>query len=833
MAKVGIEQTKTYWIIKWQVLFYILFSWLCREVSSQLVYSIFEEISKDSNIGNIANDLGLNIKELSFRKIRIVSRLSEKYFNVNREDGNLYITGRIDRETLCGTAATCFLTFDAVVENPLNVYHVKVEIQDINDNPPRFSQETFQVDIIESTSPGARIALHSARDLDVGINSLQNYKLSSNQHFTLGKKTSSDGSKIPELVLEKSLDRETQNTYELILTAFDGGNPIQTGTALVRIFVTDSNDNFPVFSQELYKVILNEDTPINSIVLRLNATDKDEGSNAKISYNFSNIQENVLHTFSIDTNTGEIKTTEKLDFELIRIYEISVEAKDGGGLVSHSEIVIEIIDANDNTPEIIITSISNPILENSVPGTVVALINVHDQDTEENGEVDCEITDTYPFQLISSSGSYYKIVTMRALDREKLSCYNITIFATDKGTPPLSTSKVLRFEIADVNDNPPVFEKSAYVSYVPENNLPGASIFNIFASDIDNNENAQIVYSIYYTNMEEIPKSSYFSINSLTGTVYAQRSFDYEQHREFEIQIMAKDNGSPSLSSNTTLKICVEDQNDNAPKILYPLQGNDGSAVFEMVPFDAEQGSLVTKVVAVDEDSGHNAWLSYRFVQVPEKSNFIIGRHTGEIRTSRAFQEKDALRQRIVVMVKDNGYPSLSATVALSLVVAESFQQLIPIVSNQSNESDTQSSLQFYLVIALALISFLFVLTVLLAIVSNCKKTKSSAFNSLSTNIYSQVDPRFLSKYNNGTLPLPYSYDVCVALDSSESDFAFLKTTQNVPIASLIDADDSGIGNDNIKETLPTSNLMESELKMILTCYVIRKNCNCTGLSIF
>uniref|UniRef100_A0A8C5QQ40 Cadherin domain-containing protein n=1 Tax=Leptobrachium leishanense TaxID=445787 RepID=A0A8C5QQ40_9ANUR len=802
--------------IRWQVLFSFLFSWLCHSVSAQLHYSIPEEMRKDSVIANIAKDLGLDINQLLLRKFRIASRVSEKYFSVNIDNGNLYIKDRIDRETLCVTESPCLLTFDAVVENPLNIFTVNIEIQDINDNSPIFSHDVFSLKIPETTIPGTNFILQNAEDPDIGINSVQTYKLSDNQHFTLSEKTSTDGSKYLELVLEKTLDRETQNIHELILTAMDGGNPVKSGSILINIVIADVNDNFPIFTQNIYKVSVSENTPINSTLLHVTATDQDEGSNAQITYSFIKTSGNTVYNdiFSIDAANGEIKSKRKLDFETLRNYEIPIQAKDGGGLAAHSKVLLEILDENDNAPEISIASLTSPISEDSEPGTFIGLIEVHDQDSGENGEIDCIILGKLPFQLILSSSRYYKIITTDSMDREKEPFYSITVLANDRGSPSLSTTKTIKLDISDVNDNPPVFQKSTYVAYVPENNLPGASIYSIQASDIDSGDNAKVIYSISTTISEEIAISSYLSMNIETGVLYAQRSFDYEQHKEFQIQVIAKDNGSPPMSNNATLIIHIMDQNDNAPIILYPSTENDGLTFFEVVPFGLEGGSIITKVVAVDADSGHNALLSYHFIHGSEASPFSISQNTGEIRTAHIFQQKDVLKYKPVVLVKDNGIPAFSATVTLSFIVAENFKEVVPKFSEEFNAEDSPPNLQMYLVIALALISFLFILSVMMVIISKCKQSKSPpTLGSLSTNLYSPVDPRMFSQYNNGTLSLPYSYNVCVALDTSESDFTFLKPNPNVPIDNLIDTDYSEHVNENLTEPMASDCLVKVSVK--------------------
>ncbi|KAG9490992.1 hypothetical protein GDO78_006374, partial [Eleutherodactylus coqui] len=592
-------------------------------------------MKRGSVIGNVAKDLGLSVKELADRKFQLILKAKKQYFNVNFENGDLLVSERLDRETLCGIKSICFINIEAVIESPLTFYTITIEIQDVNDNAPIFSENNFEVEISELTSPGARFALGNAQDPDLGTNSVQSYTLSGNENFGLGEKITTDGIKYPEIILEKSLDREKQSFYELILTALDGGNPQKSSTATVKIVVQDFNDNLPMFSQDTYHIRLQENAAIGSLVIQLNATDEDEGSNAQITYSFSHISDNARQLFTIDSLNGDIKVLGNLDYETSENYEMTVVAKDGGGQVTHCKVSVQLIDVNDNAPEITMKSISPSIPEDSPPGTVIALLNVRDFDSGINGEVVCHISDTLAFQLIPSSSSYYKLVTAGTMDRERTPSYNVTIQCMDSGSPSLSTNKTFHLNISDVNDNAPVFEKMNYILYIGENNQPGTSIHTIRASDSDCDENGKITYNVLNSNVEEIPVSSYVSINSMTGVLYAQRSFDYEQLREFQFQVMAKDSGSPPLSSNVTVRICIIDKNDNAPKILYPSPDTEGSALFEFIPHSAEKGYLVTKVIAVDADSGHNAWLSYHLLQVPDPTIFTIGLYTGEIRIGR------------------------------------------------------------------------------------------------------------------------------------------------------------------------------------------------------
>ncbi|XP_059030833.1 protocadherin gamma-B2 isoform X8 [Mustela lutreola] len=778
-----------------QVLLAFLLSLFRGALPNQIRYSVPEELAQNSVVGNLAKDLGLSVQDLPARKLRVSAE--KEYFTVNPKSGDLLVSNRIDREQICGKKPLCILDFDTVAENPLNIFHIAVIVQDINDNTPLFKQNKIELKIVESTKPGKTFPLDPALDSDVGPNSLQRYHLNDNEHFDLTEKQTADGRKYPELVLKHSLDREEQNFHQLVLTAVDGGDPPQSGTAQIQIQVTDANDNPPVFIQDIYKVSLQEGVPQGFSVLQVTATDQDEGVNAEITYSFHNVDELVERFFNLDKITGEITTKDDFDFEIANSYTFSVEAKDPGDLVAHCSIQVEIVDENDCAPEVIITSVFTPLPEDSPPGTVIALIKTRDRDSGENGEVYCQILGKADFMLKSYSKNYYKLVTHGPLDREEIPEYNIIVLATDRGKPPLSSRTNITLHIADVNDNAPVFQQPSYIVHVAENNPPGASIAHVSASDPDLGPNGRVSYSIIASDLEPRALASYVSVSAQSGVVFAQRAFDHEQLRAFELTLQARDQGSPALSANVSLRVLVGDRNDNAPRVLYPALGPDGSALFDTVPRAAQPGYLVTKVVAVDADSGHNAWLSYHVLQASEPGLFSLGLRTGEVRTARALGDRDAARQRLLVAVRDGGQPPLSATATLLLVFADSLQEVLPDVSDRPEPSDAQAELQFYLVVALALISVLFLLAVILAVALSLRRSSSPAsWGCFQPGLCVKSGPVVPPTYSEGTLP--YSYNLCVASQSAKTEFNFLTVTPEVtPSQDLLCEDVSWVPNTN------------------------------------
>ncbi|XP_045650396.1 protocadherin gamma-A7 isoform X15 [Ursus americanus] len=739
-----------------------------------ILYSVPEETDKGSFVGNIAKDLGLEPGELTERGVRIVARGRTQLFALNPRSGSLVTADRIDREELCAQSARCLVNFNILMDK-MNLYPVEVEIIDVNDNAPRFLTEEMTVKITENTAPGVRFPLNEALDPDVGTNSLQSYQLNPNHHFSLVVQTGDDGAKYPELVLERVLDREEEAVHHLLLTASDGGNPPLSQTAHIQVTVVDVNDHAPVFSLPQYQVTVPENVPVGTRLLTVHAVDLDEGVNGEVTYSFRKITQKILQIFQLNPHTGELSTLEGLDYEESSYYEMQVQAQDGAGSMTRAKVMITILDVNDNAPEVTVTSVSNSIPEDIPPGTIVALFYLQDRDSGKNGEVACTISENLPFKLERSIDNYYRLMTAKNLDREKCSVYNITLKATDGGTPPLSSETHISMNVADTNDNPPAFPQSSYSVYIPENNPRGASIFSVTAHDPDSHENAQVTYSLSEDSLQGASLSSYVSINSDTGILYALHSFDYEQFRDLQLRVTAHDSGDPPLSSNVSLSIYIVDQNDNTPEILYPTLPTDGSTGVELAPRSAEPGYLVTKVVAVDRDSGQNAWLSYRLLKASEPGLFAVGLHTGEVRTARALLDRDALKQSLVVAVQDHGQPPLSATVTLTVAVADSIPDVLADLGSIRTPGDPDDSdLTLYLVVAVAAVSCVFLAFVIVLLALRLRRWHASRLLQASGGgLVGVPDSHFVGVDGVRAFLQTYSHEVSLTADSRESHVIF------------------------------------------------------------
>uniref|UniRef100_A0AAQ6ID96 Cadherin domain-containing protein n=1 Tax=Anabas testudineus TaxID=64144 RepID=A0AAQ6ID96_ANATE len=758
-------------------------SYLSTLVSGQIRYSIPEEMRKGLFVGDLAKDLGLNVKRLVSGRARLVLDGDNKYVALDQNKGHIVVNERIDREKICAKKSPCSFSLEIVLEDPLELFSITTEIQDVNDHAPAFPKKEINLEISESTPTGTVFLLDSAADPDVGINSLQSYSLKANEHFVLKQHTRSDGSKYAEMMLQSSLDREKQSKHTLILTAVDGGEPQRSGRVKIHVSVLDANDNAPVFTESIYRASVLENVLRGTVIARVSATDADQGYNGNVTYSFTHLEEDSSCPFEINSYTGEVKLTGVIDYEVTPNYEINIQARDPWGVVGASKLIIEIADVNDNSPVITMASYSGKISEDSTPGTVVALISVQDKDSGKNGQVRLNIEENLPFKIKSSLRNYYTLVTDQNLDREKRSKYNITLTATDEGSPSLSTKKTFYLKVSDVNDNSPVFSQSSYSALIAENNYPGDSVLSVYAKDLDENHNARISYILEDCEIGGSPVSEFVSVSAENGVIRAVRSFDYEQIKQLVFTVKAQDGGSPPLTSNVTVKILIQDQNDNPPQVLYPVQ-TGGSMLAEMVPRSADVGYLVTKVVAVDVDSGQNAWLSYKLQKATDRALFEVGLQNGEIRTIRQVTDKDAVKQRLTVIVEDNGQPSRSATVVVNVAVADSFPEVLSEFTDFPHDKEYNDNLTFYLVLALAVVSFLFI-TCLVVIISVkiYRWRQSRVLYQSNLPVIPYYPPRYSDTLGTGTLQHVYNYEVCRTTDSRKSDCKFGRAgSQNVLI---------------------------------------------------
>lgn len=764
---------------------------------AQFRYSVPEELEYGTIVGNLAEDLGLDPSELFMRRFRLVSGTRRRYLEVNLENGELFVNERIDREQLCEQNPSCFLHLQAVLENPLELHRVEVEVLDVNDNAPTFPRAGFRLEISESAAPGSRFPLESAQDADVGENALRSYLLSVNAHFALDVRAG----KFAELVLQRPLDREQQRAHHMVITAVDGGAPERSGSAHLNVTVVDANDNAPAFERESYRAEVVENAPRGTVIIRLNATDPDEGPNGEVAFSFSgHAPAKVRELFSVDSTTGEVRVRGVVDYEKAFVHEIYVQARDKGpnAVAVHCKVLVTVVDMNDNRPEVILTSTSAPVQEDALPGTVIAVISVMDQDSGENGHVDCEIPHYVPFQLHSSFKNYYTLATSDFLDREKVPEYNITLTARDMGSPPLFTRKTILVQVADVNDNAPVFKQPSYTIYLTENNPPGASIFTVAAHDADADRNSYVTYSILESEIHGMPASTYVSINSDNGNIYAMLSLDHEHLQSFQLVIQAKDGGFPPLASNVTLNVFVLDQNDNGPVIVSPLPENGTGAASAVIPRSADSGYLVAKVTATDADEGQNARLLYQMLQATDSSLVSIALYTGEVRMIRRLRDEDPINHRLLILVKDSGELSLSATASMILSIVDSE----PEVSDLSQHPGDHT---LYLIVSLGAVSFTFLMAIIVLATIKGYRHRLSKYNSLccsfsseasatedikksNLNVHRSPSPKGdagIMDVNSSTrLGQNYCYNMCLTPESSKSDFMFLKPYS--PVASTL-----------------------------------------------
>lgn len=701
-----------------------------------LKYKVYEEQKVGTVIARLKEDVAGVLSKLPSSLtflFRAMQRGGTRFLSVREEDGEISIATKIDREKLCEKNLNCSIEFDVVTlpTEYLQLFHIEVEVLDINDNSPHFSRGIVPIEISESASVGTRVPLDGAVDADVGENSLHTYSLTPNNFFKIDVRTRTDGAKYAELVVMRELDREVQSSYQLQLTASDNGAPPKSGSTLLKISISDSNDNSPAFDEQAYIINLLENSPLGTLIIDLNATDPDEGTNGKIVYSFSShVSPKIRETFKINPDNGHITLIQKVDYESTVSYELDVQAQDLGpnSIPGLCKIVVKVVDVNDNKPEININLMTTGkeevayISEGAPVDTFIALVRVDDNDAGLNGEVVCRLHSQGHFRLQKTHEKNYMILTNVSLDREKRSEYSLTVIAEDRGFPSLSTIKHFTVQVLDENDNPPRFEKSRYEVFKSENNSPGAYLMTVVASDPDLGTNGQVTYSIIDSLAQNIPISTCVTIDPSNGAIYALRSFDHEDVSRIAFTVRARDGGNPELSANTSVLLTILDENDNPPVIHSPLLRNH-TAELPVWKY-ASPGQLITALKIVDHDSGSNGEFRCAIVGGNEDGLFMMDARRCELRTNASLQQAPRDVMEIRVEVQDRGANRLTTGVLFRLTLQENIDPLPSLYPTASSQSPLGTP--FIVIIFLVAVCALLLIVMVMFATARCNHEKKN-----------------------------------------------------------------------------------------------------------
>ncbi|CAG5123136.1 unnamed protein product [Candidula unifasciata] len=624
-------------------------------------FTIYEELPISTEVGNITNITsvfsGLTDQEKASLQYGILSQAGSpgSLFNISKTGGNIYVAKRIDREALCFMKEKCVLRIDVVVSAQLQFNSrfltVNFEILDINDNAPTFENSAVVLTIPEGNSLNSSRKINGANDMDFNPTfRLKNYTLD-NFHdvFALTTSQTLDGSSNIDLILTKSLDRETKAQYVFTVTAYDGGSPSRSSTLSVTVNVTDINDNAPVFLNSSYDITIEGKTAPNAVILQVSADDADEAANALVTYHFSNLQKQMLaNPFNINSSTGEISVSGHLRSG---ISEFIVEAQDSGTprLKSQTVVRVNVVNSGNTPPRVSITQLGANSDQNTVsiqePGWrgLFVVFAVVEDDGDDN--VACQINnELFNMEHVPSKG--YSVQLQEPVDRETTPSYDLTITCTDSGNPPLNTSVNLLVRIEDANDNAPVFTQQRYSRTISEGQKNEEFVLQVSASDKDAGANGAVRYSIDPT------YSKYFSIDPDSGVITAIGNLDRELTPGMRFKVYATDQGKPQeLNGHADVFVVLNDVNDNAPELK--------SKVFRFQTVEEQEGTrIIGNLEAYDADEGVNQEFEFFFTGSLDGAD---GEFTvlpnGSIISSSVLDREERVNYSFTVMVRDKGEP--------------------------------------------------------------------------------------------------------------------------------------------------------------------------------
>ena len=617
-----------------------------------LEYRVKEELPAGEYVGDVSRDYRFDhklpvsiVSLLRFSFLTLPTAGDRIYFAIDERTGVIRTSAPIDREEVCpektsgstqdGGEVSCTIMFDIAVR-PIEYFRiikVRIQIIDINDNAPQFTPSFLSIDVSEAADTGTSFVLPAAEDADSQHFGVSHYELvPSSGPFELNVRSRADGSFHLRLILRTTLDRETTDSYQLTVIAVDGGEPpYYTGLLTVNVLVRDANDNSPVFTGNgSYSVSIDEDVPSGTVITRVSATDADLGDNSRVRYDLSvETMRDFGDVFGVEPDTGELYTRSPLDYEKRSDYALYVMASDCGGndvtntrssdmvgqsLSNQALVVVRLNDVNDNAPHIRVhalaaSQVNGGLLDANIPGgswqlavpetvpigTFVAHVTVDDADSGENGRFHCIVVDSTSFALrpLPPHVTEFKLVTVTSLDREQRSRHRFSITCRDNGRESLSSTVPVEINVSDANDNAPEFAHTAYHVTIAENNVIGASLLHVSASDRDAGINGEVHYRLDSSKPE---MARLVSVDAITGLVSAAKAFDREVMSSIDFDVIAVDGGNPPQSARTRVHLIISDIDDQLPMFSLPIYT---FFVIENLPAGTEVGF----VAAIDKDT--------------------------------------------------------------------------------------------------------------------------------------------------------------------------------------------------------------------------------------
>ncbi|KAK6493966.1 protocadherin-23-like [Huso huso] len=525
---------------------------------------------------------------------------------------------------------------------------LRVHVLDVNDNPPVFSQESYQVLLAELTPKDTFVLALSTTDRDSGLNGEVSYRLlsSASKGFYISLKNGSLFTSKPLRYFMES------SVVQLLVEASDGGDPALTAVTSVEIQIRDINDHAPQFMQATFQVSVSEAAAVGSTVLYLSASDQDF-SHENYYLDYSIFGGNEQNRFCIETSVlqadDEYKTVGKLvlcnplDRENTMNYTLVVVASDRGTppLNASAVVSVTVIDANDNPPVFSQLEYHIQVSESIPLGSRLTEVSAHDPDEGVNAEIKFHIVsgnDKGHFRLDHRSGA---VELNQSLDYEENAKFTLTVQAIDgssMGSRKMAFA-VLFITVLDENDNSPYFMFPAMNCSILENQTAFTHVCSLYAVDHDSGPFGQVTYSILSpcsVDYGSPNKKEAFAIDSLTGDIYSKQTFDYERENRYCFVVQAKDKGDQTA----TIKVQVDIESvDEFSPVFTPTE------YYFQLPENSEVGQSIGQVSAVDSDGGVDGVLVY---SLAESSRFFsVNRTSGTVYlTSAVYRKKGSVKKR-------------------------------------------------------------------------------------------------------------------------------------------------------------------------------------------